>query len=190
MQRGDRVIYKGNEYAVEFAGTTKYGEKAKLAFLDGSSTFWVPLAAVRLAGSASSVAPLSFDNPFNTPKPAAGYGSTANIGAAAAEANAVDRLRGTIERVNAAIPGPSPGIPPQAPLGFAVRAAETAVNNLLGAYSQAREERNFFAADADALRTRIANASRAANALRVAGDSLTPEVINQITGAILRALTE
>lgn len=35
------ATYKGRTYLLRFLGTTKFGLKAKLAFLDGSKEFWV-----------------------------------------------------------------------------------------------------------------------------------------------------
>lgn len=43
-KKGETVSYKGRNYTVVFAGTTKFGEKAKLSFLDGSKEFWVDLS--------------------------------------------------------------------------------------------------------------------------------------------------
>mgnify|MGYP001203854126 CR=1 FL=1 len=45
-KKGEVVSYKGRNYTVVFAGTTKFGEKAKLAFTDGSKEFWVDLALI------------------------------------------------------------------------------------------------------------------------------------------------
>ncbi len=33
--------YKGRTYQLKFIGKTKFGDKAKLAFMDGSKEFWV-----------------------------------------------------------------------------------------------------------------------------------------------------
>ncbi len=48
--------YKGRPYRLEFKGRTKFGDKAKLAFLDGSKEFWVDAALIanEREGSASS----------------------------------------------------------------------------------------------------------------------------------------
>jgi hypothetical protein len=46
MKTGDVVGYKGRNYRLKWAGTTKYGPRAKLAFLDGYREFWVALALV------------------------------------------------------------------------------------------------------------------------------------------------
>ena len=56
-KKGETVSYKGRNYTVAFAGTTKFGEKAKLAFLDGSKEFWVDLALI--AAPAASAPPSS-----------------------------------------------------------------------------------------------------------------------------------
>lgn len=37
----DIVQYKGRSYRLLFKGKTKFGFKAKLAFMDGSKEFWV-----------------------------------------------------------------------------------------------------------------------------------------------------
>lgn len=48
------ATYKGRTYLVKFTGTTKFGHKAKLAFMDGSKEFWVPLDAITLTGGGGS----------------------------------------------------------------------------------------------------------------------------------------
>jgi hypothetical protein len=40
------AFYKGKRYRLEFLGPTAYGRRAKLAFLDGSKSFWVDAALV------------------------------------------------------------------------------------------------------------------------------------------------
>lgn len=40
--------YKGKSYRLLFAGKTKYGQKAHLAFSDGSKDFWVDLSLVEI----------------------------------------------------------------------------------------------------------------------------------------------
>lgn len=35
------AMYKGKRYQCLFVGKTKYGQKAKLSFMDGSKEFWV-----------------------------------------------------------------------------------------------------------------------------------------------------
>lgn len=35
------AIYKGRKYKLEYLGPTKFGYRAKLAFQDGSKSFWV-----------------------------------------------------------------------------------------------------------------------------------------------------
>ena len=46
------VTYKGKSYRQLWRGRTKYGERAHLAFLDGSKDFWVDAAAVSAGGAA------------------------------------------------------------------------------------------------------------------------------------------
>ena len=53
FSKGDIVLYKGRKYRVEYAGKTKYGMKAKLKFLNGSKSFWVPLDMVSHSSSSS-----------------------------------------------------------------------------------------------------------------------------------------
>jgi hypothetical protein len=48
------ISYKGRNYNLVWKGPTKYGERAKLSFLDGSKEFWVDASAV---GSATSSTP-------------------------------------------------------------------------------------------------------------------------------------
>ncbi len=48
------ATYKGKAYRLEFIGRTKFGQKAKLAFMDGSKEFWVDAAAVTVCGSGYS----------------------------------------------------------------------------------------------------------------------------------------
>ncbi len=43
-----KASYKGRTYRLLYAGTTKYGQKAKLAFMDGSKEFWADLALVQI----------------------------------------------------------------------------------------------------------------------------------------------
>lgn len=40
--------YKGRTYKCLYSGKTKFGMKAKLAFMDGSKEFWVDLSTVEL----------------------------------------------------------------------------------------------------------------------------------------------
>jgi hypothetical protein len=47
------ATYKGRVYRLEYVGATKFGRRAKLAFLDGSKEFWVDAAAVREGGGSS-----------------------------------------------------------------------------------------------------------------------------------------
>jgi hypothetical protein len=51
---GDVVTYKGRQYRVEYAGKTRYGDKAKLQFMDGSKSFWVDLDRVTSTGGRGS----------------------------------------------------------------------------------------------------------------------------------------
>jgi hypothetical protein len=46
FRRGDLATYKGKTYRIGFAGPTKFGDRAKLVFLDGSKEFWVDLSLV------------------------------------------------------------------------------------------------------------------------------------------------
>ena len=48
------ATYKGRTYKLLFSGKTKFGNKAKLGFMDGSKEFWVDLSLVSLATSSSS----------------------------------------------------------------------------------------------------------------------------------------
>jgi hypothetical protein len=56
------VLYKSRKYNLLWEGKTKFGQRAKLAFLDGSKEFWVPSELV-------SEAPLFAPNPYaNAPR--------------------------------------------------------------------------------------------------------------------------
>lgn len=46
------ATYKGRTYRLEFLGDTKFGRRAKLAFLDGSKNFWVDASLVTEGGAA------------------------------------------------------------------------------------------------------------------------------------------
>lgn len=46
ISKGDKVLYKGVVYRVEFAGKTKFGFRAKLSYLNGTKEFWVNLSDV------------------------------------------------------------------------------------------------------------------------------------------------
>lgn len=46
--------YKGKSYLLKFMGKTKFGKKAKLAFLDGSKEFWAHASQVTVTGGSSS----------------------------------------------------------------------------------------------------------------------------------------
>ena len=46
--------YKGRKYRLLWMGKTKYGHRAKLAFMDGSKEFWVDAALVRETTGESS----------------------------------------------------------------------------------------------------------------------------------------
>lgn len=48
ISKGDLVRYKTGKYRVGYAGPTKFGERAKLEFLDGSKSFWTDLSKVSL----------------------------------------------------------------------------------------------------------------------------------------------
>lgn len=45
--------YKGRSYRLLWKGQTKFGLKAKLAFMDGSKEFWVDLSLVSYAPTSS-----------------------------------------------------------------------------------------------------------------------------------------
>ena len=47
----DLVSYKGKTYLLKWRGPTKYGERARLQFLDGSKDFWVDAGLVSDAGN-------------------------------------------------------------------------------------------------------------------------------------------
>lgn len=48
------VSYKGRSYRLLWQGGTKYGERAHLAFMDGSKDFWVDAALVSGASASRS----------------------------------------------------------------------------------------------------------------------------------------
>lgn len=48
-----QATYKGRTYNLLWQGATKYGQRAKLSFLDGSKEFWVDASLVS-TGSAPS----------------------------------------------------------------------------------------------------------------------------------------
>lgn len=48
------VSYKGNNYKLVWKGKTKYGERAKLAFLDNSKEFWVDASQIGSSSTSSS----------------------------------------------------------------------------------------------------------------------------------------
>ena len=50
------ATYKGKTYRLEYLGPTKFGRRAKLAFMDGSKEFWVDAALVSEGGASSSPA--------------------------------------------------------------------------------------------------------------------------------------
>lgn len=60
------ATYKGKTYRLEFLGDTKFGRRAKLAFMDGSKEFWVAADLVTPAG------------PVATPGNPNGYGYEGN----------------------------------------------------------------------------------------------------------------
>lgn len=41
--------YKGRKYRLAWQGQTKYGQRAKLQFIDGSKEFWVDATAITLS---------------------------------------------------------------------------------------------------------------------------------------------
>jgi hypothetical protein len=46
MAEQKRVTYKGKVYRLLWKGQTKFGERCKLAFLDGSKEFWADASLV------------------------------------------------------------------------------------------------------------------------------------------------
>lgn len=48
------VEYKGRKYELVWSGNTRYGNKAKLKFLNGDKEFWVPLEAIQRSPSTPS----------------------------------------------------------------------------------------------------------------------------------------
>lgn len=48
------ATYKGRQYRVEFIGQTKFGKRAKLAFMDGSKEFWVSASDVKVSETSKS----------------------------------------------------------------------------------------------------------------------------------------
>lgn len=51
------VTYKGRQYKQLFVGPTKFGRRAKLAFLDGGTEFWVDAKLVSPVSAGKSHAP-------------------------------------------------------------------------------------------------------------------------------------
>ncbi len=47
------ATYKGKTYRLLWTGATKFGKRAKLAFMDGSSEFWVDASAVSVSGASA-----------------------------------------------------------------------------------------------------------------------------------------
>ena len=45
------ATYKGRKYRLAWMGATKYGQRAKLQFFDGSREFWADAAAVSVSTS-------------------------------------------------------------------------------------------------------------------------------------------
>jgi hypothetical protein len=41
-----KALYKGRHYRLLYLGHTKYGERAKLEFMDGTKSFWCDAGAV------------------------------------------------------------------------------------------------------------------------------------------------
>lgn len=54
FRKGDVVSYKGRSYRLLWSGSTKYGDRARLQFMDGSKDFWVDLGLVSPATSGGS----------------------------------------------------------------------------------------------------------------------------------------
>lgn len=50
LRKGDIVQYKGKSYRLLWSGPTRYGDRAKLEFMDGSKQFWVDLSKVSAGG--------------------------------------------------------------------------------------------------------------------------------------------
>ena len=42
------AIYNGKRYDIEYIGQTKYGERAKLKFTNGTQTFWVDVGKIHV----------------------------------------------------------------------------------------------------------------------------------------------
>jgi hypothetical protein len=51
------ATYKGRTYRLLFIGTTKFGQKAKLGFMDGSKEFWVDSNLVTVGGTPTAQRP-------------------------------------------------------------------------------------------------------------------------------------
>lgn len=51
MTANKTATYKGKTYLVKFLGDTKFGRRAKLAFLDGSKEFWVSASDITVCGT-------------------------------------------------------------------------------------------------------------------------------------------
>jgi len=191
IEKGDVALYKSRRYRVLYAGSTPYGERVHLEFMNGDKSFWVDIGRVEetseRAPAPDNAAPQTPQTPARVPTPAT---MARDPGAAAAEENAVVVLSGIVQRLHAARPGTAAeGIPPRAPLGFAVRVADRNVDDLLGAYGRAREERNFFAQDAEALRGRLVKAREALSPILFAGD-LEPAQIAALARNLMNLLTE
>jgi hypothetical protein len=83
--------YKGRKYLLVWAGQTKFGQRAKLAFLDGSAEFWVDLSRVSTQTSKPAVVPAVKPAPVAPveSKPSLGYwrcvlcGADSQVGAEA-----------------------------------------------------------------------------------------------------------
>ena len=55
---GDKVLYKGKPYILRWSGPTRFGDRAKIQFLDGSKEFWVDASTIKSApGGGSSFSP-------------------------------------------------------------------------------------------------------------------------------------
>lgn len=54
--------YKGRKYRLLYSGPTKYGRRAKLAFMDGTKEFWVAADLVRETQGGSGYTPAVRDS--------------------------------------------------------------------------------------------------------------------------------
>lgn len=61
--------YKGRTYKCLYSGKTKFGMKAKLAFMDGSKEFWVDLVTVELDVAKASNVGINDSGRMSSPIP-------------------------------------------------------------------------------------------------------------------------